>query len=190
MSQEIVTRTQYTFRASNRKIARLTELNIETTPYVNIVAMNITGDCVKIVVGTTNPNNLTEGGAGDPADPNPKQSNELQNKQFRKNLRKLNIKYSTQEIIQILRDTSVVIPGTPGIYRIYLNALYDANIPFISFYSGDIGFNDPLVKCKCRDKTSGFKARILTIFIEVPENKIRKAIKVLKKTDRSDDDDQ
>ena len=181
----LVTRTQYTFNATDEQIACLLTMNVKANNNPSIV--NVVGlftlrtqqyeNIVKIVVGTDNPNTSSAGGGGDPLNPDPLRTNDLQNKQFVKNLKSLKIEYTTQNVIQILNVDTII--GTAGIYRIFITALSCVCIPIYAFYSGESIIQLPLVTCNCDDNTTVYKKSAVCVFIEVPINMVGKAINVI-----------
>lgn len=193
MSLQLVTRIQYTFQVTNKKLSKLLTLNVKAknNPHaVNIVAMFSVVTCesskkvlVKIVVGTDDPNNSKRGGAGDPLNPDLQRTNKLQNKQFRINMRQLGIKYTENEVIQIFNVESVT--GTPGIFRIYYSALTCANIPILAFYIGERALLFPLENCTCVQSDgqilTKFNDEVLSAFIQVSREQLKAAIKVLRR---------
>ncbi|AYV80448.1 MAG: putative ORFan [Harvfovirus sp.] len=186
IAYQVVTRSQYTFFASEKQIACLLTLNVKTNdnPHeVNIVGISIikiskNKNLVKVVVGTDNPNNSAAGGAGDPADPDPLRTNSLQNEQFRKNMKQYGIKYSKEKVLQILNVEAST--GTPGIYRIFISALVCCGIDIDAFYLGEDALDIPLVRCKCADRTFEYKANVVSAFIQVPRKQISQAVAILK----------
>jgi hypothetical protein len=187
MSLELVTRTQYTFEASQYKLSKLLTLNVkaENNPHeVNIVGLSVV--CghhknkkykIHIVVGTDDPNTSSRGGAGDPANPDPQRTNDLQNAQFRTNMRLLKISFRSSTIIQILHVEGNT--GTPGIYRVYFSALTCAKIPVNAFFQGEPALVAGLIVCNCADSTIGFESEVVSDFILVPSKYLQRAIQVL-----------
>lgn len=186
MSLDFTTRTQYTFRATDRQIAELLTLNVksENNPHrVNVVTMSSTKcsakskkSLVKIIVGTDDPHNPARGGGGDPEAPDPERTNELQNKQFRQNMREIGICYTATEVIQIFNVEPIT--GTPGIFRIYVASLFCAGITLIAFYQGERVLLFPLQTCECPLRPK-FDDEVLSAFIEVPEKQLAAAVRVL-----------
>lgn len=184
MSLELTTRKSYKFFTTAKKLAKLLTLNVSTKILVNVVAItqikiDHSKSYVKMIVGTDDPNSISRGGAGDPANPNPLLNNKNQNRQFRKNLRCLNIKWTKQEAIQIFNVQEVT--GTPGRYRIFWTSLYCQNIPIDSFYSGEWALSPNLTTCQCTDGQSQFKSEVVSCFIEVPPKYLKKALEILSK---------
>ena len=181
---DIAVRSQYTFTTDNRAIACLLTRNVKLVdnPHVvNIVSIlsvkiNETNNLVKIVVGTDDPNNPARGGGGDSVNPDPLRTNELQNKQFRANMRYLGIEFTEEPIIQIFNVEDIT--GTPGIYRVYYSSLVCAEVNIIAFYGGEAALSDPLVTCGCDDNTTQYKCEVISCFIEV--DNIDKALEVLR----------
>ena len=128
---------------------------------------------VKIVVGTDDPNNQIRGGGGPPTNLDPQRTNELQNRQFRKNLRELGISYQEDGVIQIFNVETVT--GTPGIYRLYISALVCAKIDIISFYSGERALLFPLQTCKCHSKKTKYDDEVISAFIQVSSRQLSAA---------------
>lgn len=186
------TRNQYTYFATDTQTVCLTTLNVKTLNNPNLV--NIVAICsikikddlniVKIIVGTDNPNEISSGGGGDPLNPNPLRTNELQNIQFQKNLQQLNIDYTIEEVIQIFNIENV--PGTPGIFRMILAALDCASIRANAFYQGEWAIEIPIVNCGCDDSTMQFKSYVISAFVEVPAIQLDKALNVIGSIDRTE----
>ena len=123
------------------------------------------------------PSNPQRGGAGDPMSPNLNRTNSLQNKRFIKMLKKMKIKFSKQNVLQILNVS--VTGGIPGLFRIPYVLLYCNNVNINSSYIGEPALKFPLIKCHCDDTSSQLKSDVISIFFEVPEKDITKAINVL-----------
>lgn len=181
---EVVSRSQYTFYATDKQVACLLTANVkkDNPTIVNVVAVSSmkikkNKNLVKIIVGTDNPNDPRTGGAGDPTNPDPLRTNKLQNKQFQKNLKKYEIDYTKDEVIQILNVEKIT--GTPGIYRIFLASLVCEGISIDAFYIGEYALTIPLVTCGCSDNTTQFKSEIVSAIIQVPQRKLEKAINIL-----------
>jgi hypothetical protein len=187
MSLEVVTRQQYTFAADLSQIAALFTLNVKAlnNPHeVNIVGVTFIPQnkksrqmLVKIVVGTDDPNDSSRGGAGNPAAPNPLRTNDLQNAQFQQNLQCLGIKYKIDQVIQIMHVENQT--GTPGLYRIYLSALFCAGIFIVAFYQGEPALVAGLVSCTCSDGSTSFDAETVSCFLQVPACDFIRAINIL-----------
>lgn len=190
MALQVVTRTQYSFVANNKKISCLLTLNvkaIDNPSPVNIVGIVILGQNkkshakntqltrVNIVVGTDDPENIARGGAGDPYEP--LRSNELQNKQFVRNMKTLGISFTTHPVIQISNIENAT--GTPGIYRIFWAALTCANIPITLFYSGEPSLTFPLLTCQCGTE-SHHENGVISTFVQVPDRYVKRAVVILK----------
>ena len=189
MSQfEIQTRQQYTFNATDKTLTLLlTELVRHGTIHINIVGQLITKiknkscNLVKIIVGIDDPTNIARGGAGSP--PNPNFDNAAQNARFVEILKRFNIKFSQQRVIQINNIQTVV--GTPGAFRILYTRLNCAKINIISNYVGEPTLVFPLVQCSCNDGSSFFRSNISTFFFEVPDKDVDRGVNVLKTTNLS-----
>lgn len=188
MSPEIEVRSQYTFTTDNKTLACLLTRNVKTenNPHsVNVVALVISKvnnsvlNSVKIIVGTIDPNDPTKGGAGDSQDPNLQRTNKLQNKQFRENMRYLNIEFGECSVIQIFNLENVA--GTPGIIRAFYTALICANIDVINFYFGEPAIVSNDINCECQDLTTQYKSGGISRFFQV--DKLDKALRVLRNLD-------
>lgn len=187
MSLNFVVRTQYTFSVSERKLALLLNLNVVplNNPHrVNVVALTIiktskrqAKPLIIMVVGTDDPNDIALGGAGDPTNPDPLRSNNLQNQQFVRNLKTLNVRFKSHPVIQIFNVEAAT--GTPGIYRLYVSSLVCAHIPIISFYTGERRLLRPLIIATFPDGTQVFNQEVISAFIQVPKRKLCKATAVL-----------
>ena len=201
MSPEIEVRSQYTFTTDNKTLACLLTRNVkvEDNPHmVNVVALvieklnNSQLNLVKIIVGTIDPNDQTRGGAGEkypnrvfhlgdenPQDPDLQRTNKLQNKQFRENMRYLNIEFSECPVIQVFNLENVA--GTPGIIRAFYTALVCANIDVINFYFGEPAIVSKDINCGCQDGTQQYKSGGISRFFQV--DKLDKALRVLRNLD-------
>lgn len=133
-------RTQFKFEACDDKLSCLLTLNVkECNRQVNVVAISsnktkCNKNIVKIIVG--NP------------DPCFKCDNKKQEKQFRKNLEKLDICYKEKQILQVVSTAGA--SGTPGATRVYITALTCENIKIKSIYYGE------LVEFRCESSLSNF----------------------------------
>jgi hypothetical protein len=188
MSLELTQRTQYTFKVDDCKIARLLTLNVKPDrTIVNVVGITIIAygkkKLVKIVVGTDDPNNSKRGGAGDPTNPDPSRTNELQNKQFRRNMKTLGIKWTKDTVIQIFSVQNMT--GTPGVYRIFYSALVCADINILAFYLGEPALKFPLVTCTCENGDTNFESEVISVFIQVAKCQLKKAKRVLLSIDET-----
>jgi len=187
---ELAVRLQYSFKTNTETLSKLLTLNVKrnNNPHsVNIVAINAIKHkkhlLVDIIVGTDDPNNPARGGAGDPLNPDPQRSNELQNQQFIKNLEELKINYKKNPVIQIFNDEAIT--GTPGAYRIGLTALNCAHIGVRSSCFGEPALLFPLVTYEASDGSTGFKSHADSVFFRVSPKKTDKAVFVLKSLDLS-----
>ena len=185
-SLQLTTRIQYTFCTTQEKYANLLTLNVKAgvNPHaVNVVATLVVKisknrSLIKIVVGTDDPNNSARGGGGDPLNPDPQRTNELQNEQFRINMRCVGIRWKESGIIQIFNVEAVT--GTPGIFRIYVAALTCAKIPIVSFQIGERVLLYPLQTCTCEEgKVTKFADEVLSAMIEVSKRDLFHAVQVL-----------
>lgn len=186
MQFEVTTRKQYTFNATDKTLALLfNEIIRPNTTQVNIVGLFITKvnnkkcNLVKIIVGTTDPNNPSRGGAGYPLSPDPTRSNKLQNKRFVEVLKEMKIKFSKQTVVQIVDQN--VNAGVPGIYRIAYTTLYCNDIKIIASYGGENAFKFPLVICQCNDGSTTLEKGSISLFFEVREKDIENAVNALRK---------
>lgn len=189
---ELTVRALYTFKADDKTVSCLLTRNVKTedNPHaVNIVAILIVKineeiNLVKIVVGTVDPHDLNAGGGGtiiDPLIPDPQRTNELQNKQFRDNMRFLGIDFVEEPVIQIFNVEPVT--GVPGLFRAFYSILTCAKISIIAFFSGE-PIRSP-TSCTCDDGTTQFKCQVISAFIQVSPSNTAKAVKVLRNLDMS-----
>lgn len=173
MRVELAVRKSYAFTAPQEKILNLLTLNVAGITKINVVALSVFSlgevDFVKIVVGTVDPNNPNRGGGGDMG----QFTNEDQNKLFMEYLRILDIKYNISNVIQIFNVES--IPGTPGIYRIYLSALNQQGIKILSMFTGEWALKE--------GETRVTRCEVVSAFIEVQERDLVKSVKILQSLD-------
>lgn len=175
-SYELAIRNQFRFCADDDTLACILTANVakDSPIKVNVVTMviekiDMNTNSVKIVVGTDDPNDQRRGGG--PV------SNKEQNRQFRKILKKFDIDYTEQLVIQIFNLASDT--GIPGSYRIPYVALICAGINVTTVYVGE-----PVLKPNLRP------SNVQTFFIEVPEQQIKRAIKVLSRINLDNPDSQ
>lgn len=153
-------RKQFNFEATDKQLAKLLTRNVKAGGIqVNVVSIldqkieNCDKNFVKIIVGQIDPNNES---ASDP-------STKIQEEQFKKNLKKYNIKYKTKKVIEAYNTNFSA--GTPGIVRMEITALVCKKIPIYSYYVGEsILINGNPVS---------------TSFIDVPKKKLDKSIRIL-----------
>lgn len=191
-SLDLVVRALYTFKADDETISCLLTRNVKTedNPHVvNVVAILSVKireeiNLVKIIVGTVDPNSQTRGGGGQIEDPlilDPQRTNELQNKQFRANMRFLNIKFTEEPVIQIFNVETIT--GISGSTRVFYSSLTCANISIIAYLLGEPRLTE--TSCTCDDGTTLFKTQIISAFVQVSPNNTARAVNILRNLDMS-----
>lgn len=189
---EVTTRTQYTMEVDSETFAQLLTLSVKkkanpnsvnVVGYINVKVETGSSNLVKIVVGTDDPNDSVRGGAGDPFEPDFQRTNRLQNQQFRENMRKLNIEFTEQQVIQIFNIAEVT--GTAGALRIPLTILQCADIDINASYLGEPALISPVTECECDCDSKIFKSNAVNTFIEVDTDDLEEAIDILRNVDIS-----